>query len=128
MTGKLARRTPRISNGAKASNASGAQSYVKLILREIIGFSIAALVLSVAGASYAHYMVLASLWIPSCLATIDRHRRRSRTGKRRPAMMDYLLSHLAETLLLLQWFYIAIVAFGGFFASQPVILRSIGSY
>lgn len=43
-------------------------------------------------------------------------------------MMDYLLSHLAETFLLLQWFYIVIVAFGGFFASQPVILRSIGSY
>lgn len=128
MNSKLARRTTRISNGAKASNASGAQSYVKLILREIIGFSIAALVLSVAGASYAHSMVLASLWIPSCLATIERHRRRSRTGKRRPAMMDYLLSHLAETLLLLQWFYIVIVAFGGFFASQPVILRSIGSY
>lgn len=34
MAGKLARRTTRISNGAKASNASGAQSYVKLILRD----------------------------------------------------------------------------------------------
>ena len=128
MTGKLARRTLRISNRAKASNASGAQPYVKLILRESIGLSIAALVLSVAGASYAHYMVLASLWIPSCLATIERHRRRSCTSKRRPAMMDYLLSHLVEALLLLQWFYIAIVAFGGFFGSQPIILRSIGSY
>ncbi|API53348.1 hypothetical protein BMW22_18490 [Rhizobium leguminosarum] len=124
MTRKLPQDIPPIRHKVRARRAPAARSYFVIVMTGMINFGLCALVLTLAGGTSTHYLVLAALSLLASLAAIGARRRR--TDERRRVTADYLLSHIATALTLLQWCYVAIVVLGRFSSSQSIIMRSIG--
>ncbi|NNH42324.1 hypothetical protein HLI03_11765 [Rhizobium laguerreae] len=124
MTRKLPQDIPPIRHKVRARQALPARSYFVIVMTGMINFGLCALVLALAGGTSTHYLVLAALALAASLAAIGARSRR--THEKRRVAADYLLSHVATALTLLQWCYVAIVVLGSFSSSQSIIMRSIG--
>ncbi|MBB2719008.1 UNVERIFIED_ORG: hypothetical protein GGD48_004267 [Rhizobium etli] len=124
MTRRFPRDVPPIRHKVRPRQTQAGPSYVVIVMTGMTNFGLCALVLVLAGGTSTHYLVLAGLSFPACLAAIEARRRRGR--ERRRVTADHFLSHAATALTMLQWCYVAVIVFGSFSSSQSIILRSIG--